>query len=149
VTTKTFQELGISFHSTHDSRRYVPSVDAVLFVLGLANEDTRNPLLQMGPIYTTNVHRAVVAASFEVMSSRPNGRRAVRNTEAQARMIARVIIDLCPEDAKCLLNKPFIEAKRWAGDSVPAKGTDEAALIDACTCPEHLKFKQDRALSTD
>jgi len=146
MNSKTFQELGISFYSNSDLKRYVPHVDAVLFVLGLGEKDSGNPLLQMGPVYTVNVHRAAVAASFEVKA------RWVQHPGylvAMRRIIARTIVGLCLEDARCLLNRAFLEAKWWAGDNVPSQGTSEDALIDACTCPEHRKFKQDRAKSTD
>lgn len=146
MSSKTFEELGISFQHTSDSKRYVPSVDAVLFVLGIGNEDSRNPLLQIGPIYTANVHRAAVAASFEIRAGwiqHPTYQVTTR------RIIGREIVNLCSKEARCLLNNDYREAKRWAGDRVPPKDTGEPALMEICICPDCRKTKQLRALSTD
>lgn len=49
-------------------------------------------------------------------------------------LIARAIIELCPEEARCLLVGAYVAAKRSAGETVEIDGLSRAQIRRICTC---------------
>ncbi|MCR4278791.1 MAG: hypothetical protein NUV81_02715 [bacterium] len=80
--------------------------------------------------YADNVVLVAGAVNEDVlrMPRTPDG-------EAQARkLVAEAIIELCPEEAKCLFNPAYAEALREAGKGVRISGGDAVQLKAFCTC---------------
>lgn len=147
MNIKTFQELGISFtYSRYTGVPQIPRVQDVLFALRLSLAEENYTFCQANhEPYVTNVHRAAVAVSFEVMAM-------WSADEAMARKaIAEAILDLCPPEAKCLFNNAFFEAQEiYLGKkSALSRTASYDAILYACTCPQCRVIIRQRSYYTD
>ena len=129
----------------HDDVPQIPRLQDVLYVLELSQrQEYYSICYQNNDVsYLMNIRIVVEAVGNKVKALWPSD-----DAEAR-RIIARSIIDLCPEEARCLFREAFISAKRLAGDSVPGENGDETTLLEACTCSYCRETKRLRALSTD
>lgn len=126
---ETFKNAGIRFdHSEHAVVPEIPRVQDVLFALRLVErqEDYEFCVNNHSP-YVANVGLVIAATSDDVLNMR-------RYDEGEARkIIARAIVDLCPEEARCLFSSAYIEALKTAGQIVPEL-TSREQIIAACSC---------------
>ena len=137
--TKAFKKIGVRCHYFHPAAiSDIPRVVDVLFVLGFSKQDDCYIFRPSNKLnheaYVANVHRVVVATGFKVVD------KWSRNQAAALRIIARAIVNLCPEEARCLFVSAFAEAKLLAGDDVPPPGSDYETLVRACTCVKCRRF---------
>ena len=140
------EKTGVCFiYSPNTINRQIPSVNDVLDALWFAEEKENDPLSQKDrEVYINrNVYLAALAASFEV--------RGMRSSEEELeRIIARTIIDLCPEKARCHSDSAYVEAKRLVGDKdVPSPNASPDSLVYGCPCKNCRETIRLRALSTD
>lgn len=100
----------------------IPYVEDVLFALRLTGEQKYYDFCVANHrTYVVNIG-LVIAAVGHVIFDRDN----FNETESR-KAIARAIIELCPEDAKCLFKSAYVEARKIIGEDVPP--------LTACTCP--------------
>lgn len=122
-----FQKSRIFFSYHSDAlATEIPRVADVLYVLRLSYENEE--YYSNHEVYVANVHLVAAAICHEVTFMQPYDKALAR------RIIAVAIVDLCPNEARCLLNSAFAEAKLLAGDKVPASTANREALLRACTC---------------
>lgn len=108
----------------------IPYVEDVLFALRRTNEQKYYDFcVSNHRTYIVNVGLVIAAVSYAIFA-------AERYDEAEARrIIARAILELCPEEAKCLFNSAYVEAKKIVGEDVPPKDVDVKTLWQLCGCP--------------
>ena len=132
-----FKKAGICFsYSTFAAVPEIPRVADVLFALRLSeHEENYSFCVNNHEIYVANVHLVAAAVCFEVLFMRPYD-------EAKARkIIAKAIVDLCPEEARCLFESAFVDAKIAAGEGLPvARSADRETLRWACVCRKCRQF---------
>ncbi len=119
------------FYSGDPSALEIPAVEDVLFALRLSEMQEN---LSSDEIYADNVNLVVAAIGAEVATMKPYNEALVR------KIIAKVIVDLCPYRAKCLLNSRFVDARIAAGEKnwEVTKNFSEETLLKACLCPRHM-----------
>ncbi|MDD5726527.1 MAG: hypothetical protein PHC53_03940 [Patescibacteria group bacterium] len=129
---------GIRFsHCINAAVPEIPRVQDVLFALRLTDEQDYYEFCRSNhELYNMNVHLAAAACAFEVMIMRPYDESAAR------KLIAQVIVDLCPEDARCVEFPAYKEAMQIAGIELPPHTDD---------CPRCLLFleQEDYSLNDD
>lgn len=105
----------------------IPHVQDVLYVFHLSNHDARYEFgLQHHPPYVCNV--VMTAARVADRLFRIDEREAV----ARQKMIAEEIIELCPEEARCLFNAAYSEACRLTGKRLPSINAEQTSLQCGC-----------------
>ena len=119
MDVETLVRIGIRFsYSRAATFPQIPYVQDVFFVLQLSDKkDERNYYSSASanwPEYIENL--MLLAAAVAPMVLVPEGH--YNGAEAR-KVIARAIMDLCPDEAKCLFNHAFVEAKKAAGEEVP------------------------------
>lgn len=101
----------------------IPYVQDVLFALRLTDEQKNYDFCAANHVaYIVNVALVVAAVGYGVLCMEPYDQAEAK------KIIARAIIELCPEEAKCLFQSAYMEAKRIVGEEIPPADT-------ACTCP--------------
>lgn len=124
----------------------IPYVQDVLYVLQLSNDkDTHGNYSPAGAanwgdyIENTTLVAAAVASKVLFME---------RYDEAAARkIIAQAIVDLCPSQARCLFNRPFVEAQdECTGKAVRSRTASRDEIIRACECPECRAIRANEGL---
>jgi hypothetical protein len=111
----------------------IPSAQDVLFALRLSKqEDVYSFCRGNHEVYVDNVQLVVDKIGAMVKSVWPNEVKAKQ-------VIAKAIVDLCPEEARCLFNTAYVEAKIMAGQEHWEVVLSSCAEIlrQTCTCPEH------------
>ena len=122
---------GILFSYSPDSMvPQIPKVDDVLYALRLSPDNDSYAFCMMNYAqYISNVHLVATAVAANTIGVRPK----VIPAEIR-KIIALIIIDLCPPRAKCLFDNTYVAALREAGhDTTMAEGSHEEVLA-ACTC---------------
>ncbi len=108
----------------------IPYVQDVLFALRLTDEQKCFDFCVANHrTYIVNVGLVIAAVGYAIFD------REHYNEAESRKAIARAIIDLCPEEAKCLFRSAYVEAKQIAGDWVSPKGVDVRTLWKLCGCP--------------
>lgn len=119
------------YYSPYATTPQIPSVTDVLYVLGLSKEDKYYGMCErLHRLYVDNVNFVLNVVGFEVAGLLPCNEAAAR------RAIARAIIDLCPEKARCLFNPEFVEAKVALGEEVPPRTANVHERRRACDCQD-------------
>lgn len=134
MSVETFKQAGIRFDYCRAAVvPEVPYVQDVLYALRLSEEQKNYDFCRSNhELYNANVHTVAAAVGFEIMSMRPYD-------EAKARqIIAKAIIELCPDEARCLFNNAYYEAVKLIGEEVPPKSADAETIQWVCSCP-HCK----------
>jgi len=123
---------------TFDFNRYadvpqIPRVNDVLYALELSSlvEYYNVCKERKDTHYRSNVAMVIKAVGNKV-SDLWSSDRLMEATE----IVARTIVDMCPEDAACLRREAYINAKILAGDDVPPKDANVHELRRACICQE-------------
>jgi len=109
----------------------IPSVEDVLYVLRVLDE-SKNFSMAMSnhTVYVRNVMLAAFAVSSDVLELDPFDMR-----EAE-RIVAKAIVALCPEEAKCLFVQAYVNARTKMSDMVPSRVLSADALRSDCGCVE-------------
>ncbi len=108
----------------------IPYVQDVLFALRLTDEQKYYDFCVANHrTYIVNIGLVIAAACYEIFDS-----EHYNETESR-RAIARAIIELCPEEAKCLFKSAYVEAMQIVGEQVPSRGASRVELLAACMCP--------------
>lgn len=115
----------------------IPHTQDVLYALQLTDKTHEcglyNPAStdNMWGIYMADVLLVAGAVASEVFNME-------RYDEARARkLIAEVILELCPPEAKCLLNDAFVSAQEeFTGMQALSRGASRYEIIRACGCAE-------------
>lgn len=133
MNTETLVNAGIRLdYSPNAMVPEIPYIEDVLYVLNLNHDDKYYRLCMSNhSTYIANVALVVAAISDEVLNMELYDEKLAR------RMIAKAIIDLCPDNARCLFNQAFAEAKKELGDD-PPQATSADELRQACGC-EHCR----------
>lgn len=129
----------------HDDVPQIPRLQDVLYVLEISKRQEYYSICKenMDVVYLLNIRMVVEAVGNQVKALWPSD-----SVEAR-RIVARTIVSLCPEEAKCLSREAFVNAKRDAEGTLSMPFKDGAEIIDACVCPYHKESRRLRALSTD
>lgn len=133
MTLEALKKAGIQFSFC----RYavvpeIPRVQDVMFALRLSREQEYYEFcLWNHSVYIGNIGLVIAAVSHQVLNQERYYESAAR------RFIARAIVDLCPETAKCLFVSAYVQALEIAGETPPPKSASRDTLIAACHCPEH------------
>ena len=112
-----------------------PFIDDVFYVLRMGSSANKGRYYHKSPTpanhewYIANVHLVAAAVAAEVRGMQPYHKGEAR------RMIAKAIIALCSQEARCFLNNAFWEAKQIVGDDVPAKTLSAPEIKAQCSCP--------------
>ncbi|HWQ99730.1 MAG TPA: hypothetical protein VN397_02680 [Candidatus Methylomirabilis sp.] len=118
----------------------MPRVTDVLFALRLSDEELYYSFcLANHQVYIANVHLVAAAIGFEVTSEQ-------RDFMEVCRIIARAILDLCPEHVRCLFDSGYVQAKRLAGEEVNTQ-VDRHTLRENCGCRRcRQKMEEERSV---
>ena len=81
----------------------------------------------------TYVYIAAVASSFQVQEALS---LSGDDMEAAKKVVAAEIIGMCSEEAKCLFNSAFVEAKLVLEESVPPRTASIDERRRACSCAD-------------
>ncbi|MFA6447191.1 MAG: hypothetical protein WCW31_02940 [Patescibacteria group bacterium] len=136
MSVKNFKEAGIRFSYCIDCGvREIPSVQDVLYALHFSDrQEYYSFSLGNHTPYVENVH--LVAASLDVGALLPYDGFTARE------FIARAILELCPEEAKCVDYPVYSVLLRQADLPVPKH--------DPATCPHcNERHKRDNAPTDD
>lgn len=108
----------------------IPYVQDVLFALRLTDEQKYYDFCVANcRTYIVNVGLVIAAVGYAIFD-----KDHYNETESR-KAIARAIIDLCPEEAKCLFRSAYVEARKIVGEDIPPKGASRDELIATCRCP--------------
>jgi hypothetical protein len=108
----------------------IPRVDDVLFALRLTDKQKYFDFCVANHrTYIVNLGLVIAAVGYAIFNT-----EHYNETESR-KVIARAILELCPEEAKCFFRSAYVEAKRIVGEKVPSRGASRDDLIAACTCP--------------
>lgn len=137
----SFKSAGIAFaYSGSAMYPQIPSVKDVLYVLKIEEKpDAYDIALANYYDYVGNVALVVAVTSHVVLD--PN-----LDTMTREMIVALSIIDLCPDEAKCLFNPRYVDALRVTNqddelERALAPGASREDLIKACMCPECVQAK--------
>ena len=136
----TLKKAGIRFDYCPDAVvPEIPYVQDVLYAMQLSDEQKNYDFCHGNhATYIVNVGLVIAAAGYQVLCM------GLYNEVKARSIIAKTIVDLCPEEAKCFFNSAFVEAKIMAGEELPvALSADREALQKACACPEHRGVEYD------
>ena len=104
----------------------IPYVEDVLFALRLTDEQKYYDFCVANHrTYIVNVGLVIAAVGYAVFD------RDNFNEAESRKAIARAIIELCPEEAKCFFRSAYMEAKRIVGEEIPP--ADAACLCPRCS----------------
>lgn len=137
MNLETFTKVGIRF----DFCRFavvpeIPHVQDVIYALRLSEEEKKYRFcLQNHITYIANVHLVATAVIGSMQFAVESKMRQI---------IAQAIIELCPDEARCLFNSAFVEAKELAGQEVPPKDANREQLLASCSCTECRGMLDDR-----
>ncbi len=112
----------------------IPAVQDVLYALRLSDHDARYEFaLEHHPPYIFNV--MLTAAKVADRLFKLND----QDDAARDKLIAETIIDLCPEEARCLFNQAYSNALYASGKRPPGNGAEQLWL--RCGC-RHCRTRQ-------
>lgn len=101
----------------------IPYVQDVLFALRLTDEQKYFDFCVANcRTYIVNMGLVIAAVGYAIFD-----KDHYNETESR-KAIARAILDLCPEEAKCLFRSAYVEARKIVGEDIPPADA-------ACTCP--------------
>lgn len=105
----------------------IPYVQDVLYVFRLSDKDVRYEFgLEHHPPYVCNVIMTAARVADRLF------RLDEREDMARQELIAEAIIELCPEEARCLFNPAYSEAYRLAGKKIPDISTEQSKPQCGC-----------------
>jgi len=108
----------------------IPYVEDVLFALRLTDEQKYFDFCVANHrTYIVNVGLVIAAVGYAIFD------REHYNEAESRKAIARAIIELCPEEAKCFFRSAYVEAKKIVGEEVPPRGANRDEFSAACMCP--------------
>ncbi|MFH0780050.1 MAG: hypothetical protein V1928_04325 [Parcubacteria group bacterium] len=120
----------------------IPRVQDVLYAMKLSPEQINYDFcVSNHSIYVANVGLAIFACGNAVL-----GLEKYDETEAR-KIIAKTILDLCPDIARCLFNNAFVEARKLALQLDVPKAENAAALRKICGCPECKQIDRELGIS--
>jgi hypothetical protein len=127
VNVQDLKQAGLRFSYTGSTTvPEIPYIQDVLVTLRLANRDQHLEFdLSKHPPYTVNVLLVALAVAETIHTARERG--------WHKETIAQAIVDLCPDQAKCLFNPAYAEA--WATLGHDVKRTSREQLWLQCGCP--------------
>ncbi len=135
----SFKSAGIAFaYSGSAMYPQIPSVKDVLYVLRIEEKpDVYQSALGNHYDYVSNVALVVSAVAFNVLDD-------MLDTMTREMVVALAIIDLCPDEARCLSNPRYADVFRIVNQDPslePALAPDATREIlqGFCTCPAHGK----------
>src|SRR3990167_5669716 len=131
MNLETLTKAGVHFDYCPDAVvPEIPHVQDVLYAMRLTDaQESFEFCVGNHATYIVNVGLVIVAVGYDVLCMEP------RYDEAKARtIIARAIIELCPEDARCLFNSAYTQAQEIAGEKVYFRTTSREQLLSACGC---------------
>jgi len=108
----------------------IPCVTDVLYAMELGEkQECYSFCVGNHATYTENIGLVLAATAVNVLCQE-------RYDEAIARkIIAEAILDLCPDEAKCLFNSAFVNAQEIAsGVPAPSKTAKYKDIVLACGC---------------
>ena len=111
----------------------IPYTQDVLYVLRLADaphdRGAYNPSGAMNfPTYTQNLLLVASGVSNVLFMDPFDGDQA-------RKIVAEAILDLCPEDAKCLFHHALVDAhENFVGQPAPSRGKSRDELLRICGC---------------
>lgn len=108
----------------------IPRVQDVLYAMKLSPEQINYDFcVSNHSTYVVNVGLAIYACGYEVLGMEKYDENKARE------IIAKAILELCPENARCLFNSAFVEARKLAKLPDVPKAENAAALRKICGCP--------------
>jgi len=127
VNTQELKKAGVRFsYSANAMVPEIPYIQDVLYALHLVEFGKRFDFcLGSHPPYVSNVMLAAAAATYGIHDA--------QERKEYDRIIAQAIVDLCPDEAKCLFNPAYAEA--WAALGHEVKLTSREQLLLQCGCP--------------
>jgi hypothetical protein len=108
----------------------IPYVQDVLFALRLTDEQKYFDFCVANHrTYIVNVGLVIAAVGYVIFD------REHYNEAESRKAIARAILELCPEEARCLHRSAYIEARKIAREAIPPEGMSREQLLKRCSCP--------------
>lgn len=108
----------------------IPYVEDVLFALRLTDEQKCFDFcVENHRTYIVNIGLLIAAVGYAIFD-----KEHYNETESR-KAIARAIIELCPEEAKCFFRSAYVEAKKIVGEWTPSEGAADKARWALCSCP--------------
>jgi len=142
MNVKDFVNAGFRFSYCMDCVcSQIPTVQDVLYALHMTDSHEHYELmLSNHEPYVANVHLVAAAAGLEVLVMRP------RNEQEMRKIIGQAIVDLCPDEARCVKyqnhNHAYVMAMKEAGLEIPAH--------NHATCPHCIeRSRRDNAPTGD
>lgn len=124
-----FSNTGLRLKYDENSRiPQIPYAQDVLYVMQLSNEEIHYSIcLPRHASYVANTLLVAACVATEIIHP-----KAINRSD-MFKAIARVIVSLCPEQARCLLVPGFAEAQRILG-LAETKNRRPAELEHLCVC---------------
>lgn len=133
MNIETFKNAGISFDYCPDKETpEIPRVQDVLFAMRLSEEENAYTFCVKNhhTTYVVNVALVVASVGYQVL-----GMGRYYDEAVARKVIAEMIISLCPPSARCLFNTAFVEAKILAGEKMlPQEQMSYEMILNACPC---------------
>jgi len=119
----------------------IPRVQDVLYAINLGEDSQINYefCVEHFAPYIANVHLVIAAVAGQV-----TGQKDKVDEEAVIRAIAYAIIELCPAEARCLLNEAYVGAMEVLGEPLPPRPFRRNHLSSVCICPICEKMRESR-----
>lgn len=134
MNIEQMKSAGVRFSYTPEGMfPQIPYTQDVLYILQLVdalhNRGAYNPSGVMNfPTYTQNL-LLVASCVSEVLCMDPFDGDQAR------KVVAEAILDLCPDDAKCLFHTAFVDAQEnFVGMPAPSKNMTRYELLCTCVC---------------
>lgn len=140
MSIQKFKDVGVRFnYSEYSDLPEIPYTQDVLYALRLSKEQKYYDFCWANhELYINNVRLAAAVIGSEVFHMYMFGRY---DEDRVKKIIAEMIIKLCPPEAKCLFNSAFVEAQIMAGkeDWQYVLSASREVLRHACT---HCRVSQ-------
>ncbi len=122
----------------------IPYVQDVLYVFRLSDKEARYEFgLEHHPPYISNVLMTAARVADRLF------RLDERDDAARKKLIAETVIELCPEEARCLFNPAYAEALRMSGQYVPTVLTEQTGPQCGCCRCRIRRAQEDRFHACD
>lgn len=145
MNVQDLKKNGVCFnYSVNTTDPQIPRVKDVQYALRLTDQDNGfRYCMNKQPAYITNVMVVSAAVACEILGKRE------RDTYAEERVIAQAIVDLCPDEAKCLFNPAFAEAWATLGHEVKRTSREQLWMQCGCQSCRAAMAHEGRALACD
>lgn len=134
MNIQQMKDAGVRFSYTREGVfPQIPYTQDVLYVLRLADAPhERGAYNSTGvmnfPTYTQNLLLVASGVSDVLFMDPFDGDQA-------RKVVAEAILDLCPEDAKCLFHDALVDAhENFVGQLAPSRGMSRDAILSVCSC---------------